>query len=61
MAVDNNGNLLKTVISDSSGSEQIDNIVLQSINETFQGEKSPILTDSPLKSDKYYLKVIIKL
>ncbi len=61
MAVDNDGNLIKAVIADSSGSEQIDNIVLQSINETFQGEKSPILTDSPLKSDKYYLKVIIKL
>ena len=61
MAIDNDGNLIKYVIENSSGSEQIDNIVLQSINETFEGEKSPILTNSPLKSDKYYLKVIIKL
>lgn len=61
MAISNDGNLVKAAVSDSSGSEQIDNIVLQSINETFQGEKTPILTDSPLKSDIYYLKVIIKL
>lgn len=60
-AVDNNGNLKKVIISDSSGSEQIDNIVLQSINESFVGEKSQILNDSTLKSDTYYLKVTIKL
>ena len=60
-AVDNNGNLRKVIISESSGSEAIDNIVLQSINETFQGEKSQILNDSALKSDMYYLKVVIKL
>ncbi len=60
-AVDNNGNLQKVIISDSSGSEEIDNIVLQSINESFQGEKSQILNDNQLKSDMYYLKVVIKL
>ncbi len=60
-AVDNNGNLQKVIISESSGSEQIDNIVLQSIKESFQGEKSQILNDSTLKSDMYYLKVVIKL
>lgn len=60
-AVDNNGNLIKVIISASSGSSQIDDIVLRSINETFEGEKSQILNDSPLKSDKYYLKVVIKL
>ncbi len=60
-AVDNNGNLKKVVISESSGSDQIDNIVLQSINESFVGEKSQILNDSTLKSDMYYLKVTIKL
>lgn len=60
-AVDNNGNLKKVMISESCGSEQIDNIVLQSINESFVGEKSQILNDSTLKSDTYYLKVTIKL
>jgi len=60
-AVDNNGNLQKVIISESSGSEEIDNIVLQSINESFEGEKSQILNDSTLKSDMYYLKVVIKL
>lgn len=61
MAVDNSGNLLKYVISDSSGSEQIDEIVLRSIKETFDGEKAQILNDSALKADKYYLKVVIKI
>lgn len=61
MAVDNNGILQKVAVADSSGSEQIDNIVLQSINETFEGEKSQILSDSAMKSDIYYLKVVIKL
>lgn len=61
MAIDNNGNLNKVAISESSGSEQADKIVLQSINETFEGEKSQILNDSALKSDMYYLKVVIKL
>ncbi|MBQ9245003.1 DUF1822 family protein [bacterium] len=60
-AVDNNGNLQKVIISNSSGSEEIDNIVLQSINESFEGEKSQILNDSALKSDMYYLKVVIKI
>ena len=60
-AVDNNGNLKKVIISDSCGSEEIDNIVLQSINESFEGEKSQILDDSTLKSDMYYLKVVIKI
>ena len=61
MAVDNNGNLVKVAMGDSSGSEQVDNIVLQSINETFEGEKSQILNDSAQKADMYYLKVVIKL
>ena len=61
MAIDNMGNLLRVAISEPSGSEQIDNIVLQSINETFEGEKSQILSDSAQKADKYYLKVVIKL
>lgn len=61
MAVNNNGNLVKVAMGDSSGSEQVDNIVLQSINETFEGEKSPILNDSAQKADMYYLKVVIKL
>ena len=60
-AVDNNGNLQKVIISESSGLEEIDNIVLQSIKESFEGEKSMILNDSALKSDMYYLKVVIKL
>ncbi|MCD7878562.1 MAG: DUF1822 family protein [Candidatus Gastranaerophilales bacterium] len=60
-AIDNSGNLEKVIISDSSGSEQIDDIVLQSINEIFEGENSPVLTDGTLKADKYYLKVVIKL
>lgn len=61
MAVENNGNLNRIAVSESSGSEQIDNIVLQSINESFEGEKSQILNDSPQKADMYYLKLVIKL
>ena len=60
-AVDNNGNLQKVIISESSGLEEIDNIVLQSIKESFEGEKSMILNNSELKADMYYLKVVIKL
>ena len=60
-AVDNNGNLQKVIISESSGLEEIENIVLQSIKESFEGEKIMILNDSALKSDMYYLKVVIKL
>ena len=61
MAIDKVGNLSKVLVSESSGSKQIDDIVLQSINETFEGEKSPILNDSPQRADVYYLKVVIKL
>lgn len=61
MAIDNDGNLVKSIISDSSGSEQIDNIVLQSINQTLESQKAQILSDSELKADKYYLQVVIKL
>ncbi len=61
LAVDNNGNLQKIIISDTSGSTQIDDIVLQSIKESFEGEKSPIIASEGLKSDMYYLKVVIKL
>jgi hypothetical protein len=60
-AVDNNGNLIRVKISDSSGSTEIDNIVLQSIKESFEGEKSPIIRKGKLKSDMYFLKVVIKL
>lgn len=61
LAVDNMGNLLKVMVSDSSGSNVIDDIVLRSINETFENEKSQILNGGKLKADKYYLKVVIKL
>ena len=61
MAIDKAGNLNKVLISESSGSQQIDNIVLQSINETFEGEKTQNLNDSALNQDMYYLKVVIKL
>ncbi len=61
MAVDNSGNLLKVVVAESTGSENIDNIVLRSINETFESEKGEILSAGPQKADKYYLKVVIKL
>lgn len=61
MAIDKVGNLSKVLISESSGSKQIDDIVLQSINETFEGEKSQDLNNSALKQDMYYLKVVIKL
>ena len=61
LAVDNNGNLSRYMVSQSSGSQRIDDVVLQSIKETFEGEKSPILTNGDLKSDMYYLKVVIKL
>ncbi len=60
-AVDNNRNLRKVIITQSSGSSEVDEIVLRSINETFEGEKSPILTDSPLKSAMYFFEVVIKL
>ena len=61
MEIDNNGKIEKIMISESSGSEQIDNIVLQSINESLTGKKSPILKEGKLKADRYHLKVVIKL
>lgn len=61
MAINNFGNINKILISHSSGSDEIDKIVLQSINETFVGEKSPICNNEELKSDVYYLKLVIKL
>lgn len=61
MAVENSGNLNRVAIAESSGSEQIDNIVLQSINESFEGEKSQILNGGAQKADMYYLKLVIKL
>ena len=61
MAIDNNANIEKIVISESSGSEQIDTIVLQSINESLIGKKSPILNDGKLKADRYYVKVVVNL
>lgn len=60
-AVDNRGNLKKVIIAETSGSTEIDNVVLQSIKETFESEKSQILNDNELKQDMYYLKVAIKL
>ena len=51
----------KIVVSETSGSTDIDNVVLQSIKETFDTEKSQILNDNELKQDMYYLKVAIKL
>lgn len=60
-AVDNNRNLRKVIITQSSGSDEVDQIVLRSINETFEGEKSPILSDSPLKAAMYFFEVVIKL
>lgn len=61
MAIGNDGNLERVQISDSSQSAQIDDIVLQSINETFEGEKSVIINEGEGKSDFYYLKLVIKL
>ncbi len=61
LAIDNNGNILRDMISETSGSKQIDDIVLQSIKETFEGEKTPILNEGALMADKYYLKVVIKI
>ena len=61
MAIDKNGGLSKVLLETSSGSQQLDNVVLQSINETFEGQKSQNLSDSTLKQDMYYLKVVIKL
>ena len=61
MAVANDGNLKRIAVSESSGSKQVDDIVLQSINESFEGEKSPIYNDGELKADIYYLKLVIKL
>ena len=61
LAVDNMGNLLKVMVADSSGSNVVDDIVLRSINETFESEKSQILNGGKLQADKYYLKVVIKL
>ena len=60
-AVDKRGNLKKVIISETSGSTDVDNVVLQSIKETFETEKSQILNDNELKQDMYYLKVAIKL
>lgn len=60
LAVKNDGNLEKAMVAESSGSNQVDNIVLQSINEMFESEKSPILNNSNLKQDIYYIKVVIK-
>ncbi len=60
LAIDNDGNLIKSLISESSGSNQIDNFVLQSINETLQTEKTLIFNDGEQKSDKYFLQVVIK-
>ena len=60
-AVDNNRNLRKVLITESSGSDAADKVVLQSLNETFKGLKSPILTDSPLKADMYFFKIVINL
>ena len=61
LAVDNEGEIKKIVVSDSSGSSQLDEVVLQSIKETFESEKTQILNNDSLKADMYYLKVVIKI
>ncbi len=61
LAVDKNGTLQRVEISESSGSEQIDDIVLQSIKETFEGGNTPIVSSESLKSDIYYMKLVIKI
>lgn len=60
-AVRKNGDLAKVIISNSSGSNEIDDLVLRSIKESFEGEKSQLLDNTALNSDMYYLKVVIKL
>lgn len=61
IAIGNKDDLKKVILSEKSGSEQIDNIVLQSIKETFTGENPLRLTNSELKADIYFLEVVIKL
>lgn len=59
--LDKKGNLLNTQIEQSSGSTQIDNIVLQSIKETIETQKSQLANNSEQKQGNYVLKVVIKL
>lgn len=61
MAIDNNGNLLKSIVASSCGSEQIDNIVLQSINQSLETQKTQIISDDSKKADKYFIQVVIKI
>ena len=60
IAIDNEGNLLKTQAVGSTGSDEIDNIVLQSIKETLALQKTQILSSGQQKADKYYIQVVIK-
>ncbi|MGM9994628.1 MAG: DUF1822 family protein [Candidatus Avigastranaerophilus sp.] len=59
IAIDNEGNLLKTQAVGSTGSDEIDNIVLQSIKETLAMQKTQILSSGQQKADKYYIQVVI--
>lgn len=61
IAIDNEGNLLKIQAASSTGSDELDSIVLQSIKETLALQKSQIISDSKQKADKYLLQVVIKL
>ena len=61
MAIDNEGNLLKIQSASSTGSDELDNIVLQSIKETLALQKTQIISNSQQKADKYLLQVVIKL
>ena len=60
MAIDNQGNLLKIQAASSTGSEELDSIVLQSIKETLVLQKTQIISNSQQKADKYLLQVVIK-
>lgn len=60
MSVSNEGELINTAVTSSSGSEQIDNIVLQSIKESFDGQKTVVIPDGKNMSDKYNMVVVIK-
>lgn len=61
LAIDNQGNLLKIQAGGSTGSDEIDNIVLQSIKETLALQKTQIINNGEQKADKYLLQVVIKL
>lgn len=61
IAIDNEGSLLRIQPVNSTGSDELDSIVLQSIKETLALQKTQIISNSKQKSDKYLLQVVIKL